>query len=345
MKTVLITGGCGFVGYNLSVFLKRNGYNVIALDNLTRRGSEINLSLLKKQRIKAIHGDVRNPEDLLFDDKIDIILNTAAEPSAIEGYKNPFFDLSCNTISVFHLLEYARKNKCAFIQWSTNKVYAGSKINAIALKEKETRYEYVDPEYENGIDESFSIDGNNHSIYGLSKAMADLACQEYAEAFGLNIIINRFSCLAGENQWGLPKQGWFAYWPIAIEYGFKVEYVGWKGKQVRDILYIQDLCNLILKQIKSITKYRGEVFNVGGGKENTVSLIEATKMLEKMTGKRLKTSHVETPRRSDQCVYISDISKVSKEFNWKPMVNPESAMKNIHKWVIDNKQLLDTIYK
>src|SRR3990167_4160281 len=228
---VLITGGCGFIGFNLSMFLKQKGFNVIAMDNLVRRGVELSREILEDRGVEFVHGDIRNIEDFSnISKKIDIILNTAAEPSAIEGYKNPYFDFTNNFLSVVNVLELARKNRIKVIQWSTNKVYCGDKVNSIKRKELETRFEFDDENYNDGIDESFSVDGNDHSIYGLTKLSADLFCQEYARAFDLNIIINRFSCLAGEWQWGLPKQGWFSWWPIAFVYKFPLMYIGWKGK-------------------------------------------------------------------------------------------------------------------
>lgn len=343
---ILITGGCGFIGFNLSMFLKKKGFNVIAMDNLVRRGVEISRDILEDNGIEFIHGDARNVEDFNnVNKKIDVILNTAAEPSAIEGYKNPYFDYTNNFLSVVNVLELARKNGIKIIQWSTNKVYPGNKINSIKRKELETRFEFDDENYNDGIDESFSVDGNDHSIYGLTKLAADLFCQEYAQAFDLNIIINRFSCLGGEWQWGLPKQGWFSWWPIAFVYKFPITYIGWKGKQLRDILYIKDINELILKQIESIGDFKGEVFNVGGGIENTMSLIEATAYLEKKFGFKPKVSFQEETRRADQCIYVSNISKVCETFNWKPKINPKAAMDSILSWAQKNKELLDKVYK
>ncbi|MBS3095911.1 NAD-dependent epimerase/dehydratase family protein [Candidatus Woesearchaeota archaeon] len=343
---VLITGGCGFIGFNLSMFLRKKGFSVVAMDNLVRKGVEISRDILEDNDIRFVHGDVRNIEDFSnVDKKIDIILNTAAEPSAIEGYKNPYFDFTNNFLSVVNVLELARKNRIKVIQWSTNKVYCGDKVNSIKRKELETRFEFDDENYNDGIDESFSVDGNDHSIYGLTKLSADLFCQEYARAFDLNIIINRFSCLAGEWQWGLPKQGWFSWWPIAFAYNFPISYIGWKGKQLRDILYVKDICELILKQIEGIDDFKGEVFNVGGGIKNTMSLMEATDYLENKFGFKPEIKFEERPRRADQCVFVNNIGKVSSTFNWEPKVNPESAMDNISGWVRENKELLDKVYK
>jgi CDP-paratose 2-epimerase len=343
---ILITGGCGFIGFNLSMFLKEKGFNIVSMDNFVRRGTELSREIMENKGIEVVHGDVRNIEDFdNVDKKIDIILNAAAEPSAIEGYKNPYFDFSSNSVSVVNVLELARKKNIKVIQWSTNRVYCGNKLNGIKKKELNTRFEFDDEKYKEGIDENFSIDGNDHSIYGLTKLTSDLFCQEYAQAFNMNIIVNRFSCLAGEWQWGLPKQGWLSWWPIAFEYKFPLTYIGWKGKQLRDILHIKDICELILKQVNEIDNFKGEVFNVGGGKENTMSLLEATNYLEKKLGFKPEIKTEEEPRRADQCIYVSDINKVSSRFDWKPKVNPETALDSILDWVQKNKELLDRVYK
>ena len=157
---LLITGGAGFVGANLAVYFAKKGHEVISMDNLVRRGSEHSLNRLKKHGVKFIHGDIRNPEDFNFIPyNLDFILNTAAEPSATEGYKNPEFDIKNNTFGMLNVLEFARKNKIGVIQWSTNKVYCGDKINNIKKIEKPTRYEISDEIYKFGIPENFSVDG------------------------------------------------------------------------------------------------------------------------------------------------------------------------------------------
>ncbi len=342
---VLVTGGCGFVGFNLCRFLKENGFGVVAMDNLVRKGVEISKEIIEKEGIDFVHGDVRCAEDLNnVTKKIDLILNTAADPSAVEGYANPYFDVNNNFNSVINVLEFARKRKIGMIQWSTNKVYSGDRVNAIPVREMETRLEFDDKNYEHGINEDFTIDGREHSIYGVTKAASDIFCQEYSHAFDFPVIVNRFSCLGGEWQWGVPKQGWFSWWPIAFTYKKPLTYIGWNGKQVRDVLYIDDLNELILKQIKQLDNFRGDVFNVGGGKKFTISLIEATKYLEKKFGYKADVKIEPQTRRSDHRVYYSDIRKASSTFNWKPKVSPEEALDRISAWARTNKSLLDRIY-
>ena len=342
---VLITGGCGFIGYNLSRFLYDRGFKVIAMDNFVRRGSEWNRKFLEKNtNVKIVHGDCRHNEDFP-QEKIDLIINTSAEPSATEGYKNPIFDITNNTGSVFLVLEKCRKENIPLIQFSTNKVYCGEKVNALPTKEYNTRFDFdykkCGDDFE-GINEEFGIDGGDHSIYGLSKVMGDLAIQEYSKAFKFNSICNRFSCLCGTNQWGKVIHGWVSWFPTAFLFNIPITYYGFKGKQIRDILYIDDINKLILTEIENIEKYYGEVFNVGGGKENTMSLIEAVNTMKRLTKTKVKVRYGEQ-RNADQKVYVSDIRKVSKEFNWRPRTTPTQALTKINTWVRNNKDIIKEV--
>ena len=342
---ILITGGAGFVGANLAVYFTEKGHTVISMDNLVRRGTELSLSRLKSHGVQFFHGDVRRKEDFkLLPKDIDFILNTASQPSAIDGYKNPEFDLYNNSLSMINVLEFAKEIKAGVIQWSTNKVYCGDKLNAIPTTEKETRYEFSDKNYKHGIDENFSIDGGDHSIYGLSKVMADLMCQEYAKAFGVKTVINRFSCLCGPYQWGKSAQGWYAWWVIAFHFKLPLTYIGWKGKQVRDVLYINDIARLIELEMENIYKISGQVFNVGGGPKFNISLIEATSYLEKKFGHSLPIQVLKEVRKADQVIYISDIRKIKDKLGWEPVVGPEEAFDRIIEWVKKDEAKLRNLY-
>ena len=344
---ILVTGGAGFIGTNLAIYFANKGHHVISMDNLARRGTENSLPQLKKHNVKFIHGDIRNKEDFLhhhLPTDIDIILNTAAEPSAISGYQNPEFVIQNNTIGMLNVLEFARKINASVIQWSTNKVYCGEKINSIKRKEKETRYIITDEKYKQGIPETFSIDGGHHSIYGLSKAMSDVMCQEYSKAFNVKTVINRFSCLCGPYQWGMCTQGWYAWWAIAFHFKLPLQYIGWEGKQVRDILYIDDIAQLVDLEIENINAINGEVFNIGGGPKFTMSLIEATDYLKDKYGYGVPIELIKETRKADHCVYVSDIRKARKRLGWKPEVSPKEAFDNIISWVKKDENLLKNIY-
>ena len=349
---ILITGGAGFVGSNLAIYFHEKGHDVIVLDNLVRRGSEYNLYEFKKKNIKFIHGDVRCKEDLVGFGKIDAICECSAQPSAIAGYDNPYFDFSNNTIGLVNILELARENDSTVVFWSTNKVYSGEKVNYMPRIETETRYIWDKSFKENipgwtstyGFSEKFSIDGGQHSIYGMSKVMSDLAMQEYYDAFEVKTVTNRFSCLAGPRQFGKVAQGWAAWWAIAAEFNLPLTYIGFKGKQVRDVLFIDDICELINLEINKIKKVGGKVFNIGGGNKYTLSLVEATALMEKMFNKKLKVKTLKTPRKSDQCVYISDIREVKKSLGWKPTISLEKGYSQIIEWVKQNKESLSKLY-
>ncbi|MBI1979846.1 MAG: GDP-mannose 4,6-dehydratase [Elusimicrobia bacterium] len=348
----LVTGGAGFVGANISLHLKKLGMDVLVMDNLARRGSEFNLPLFKEKGIAFYHGDVRNKEDFNLLPKPDVILECSAQPSAIDGYANPIFDITNNFVGLLNVLEFARGNGAAVILWSTNKVYCGSKLNSIPYTENETRAVWKKDEkfslpgfsFEHGISEDFSIDGSDHSIYGLSKACADLICQEWHDAFQVKTVINRFSCLAGEGQFGKSAQGWVAWWAVASEFGLPLKYIGWNGKQVRDVLFIEDICRLIELEIKNLDTVAGQVFTVGGGTDVTLSLIEATELMQKKFKKKIPVSIEQTPRKADQIIYISDYRKATRMLGWKPKIGIEEGYERIIDWVRANKEKLSLLY-
>lgn len=347
---ILITGGAGFVGANLSFYFKEKGHQIIAFDNLARRGSETNLPEFKKRGIEFIHGDIRNKEDF-FHIKADVVLECSAQPSVLNGYINPVYDITNNLYGVFNVLEYARLSSSAVCMWSTNKVYCGSQINSIPFVEKETRYEWVNDAWDIpgvdtnfGISENFSVDGGDHSIYGMTKIQADLACQEYYDAFGVKTVCNRFSCLSGPQQWGISAQGWVTWFAIAAKFKLPIDIIGWKGKQVRDVLFVDDLCRLIELEIDNIDKIKGQVFNVGGGVLNTLSLLEAITMLENMLDVKIKTNILSSPRKADQVIYISDTRKIESILGWKPKTDIMTGYRAIIDWVNDNKSILERLY-
>lgn len=348
---LLITGGCGFVGSNLAFYFKERDWDVYVMDNLVRRGSEINLEKFKEKGIIFIHGDVRCPEDFNTLPKVDFICECSAQPSATEGYKNPVFDITNNSWGVLNVLEYARKINAGVVMWSTNKVYPGTNVNCFSINELETRWEwskscarteYFSPNF--GFNEKLSIDGKDHSIYGLSKVIADQMCQEYSDAFGVRTVINRFSCLAGRNQWGKVSQGWVMGFCIYNYFDIPIQYIGWKGKQVRDILFSEDICRLVEIEIQNIDKIKGEVFNVGGGIKCTGSLIEVNDKIKKILDKTNIVEVYENPRKADHCIYISDITKVKSMLGWEPEIGLEQGLQDMCKWVIDNNELLKRMY-
>jgi len=353
----LITGGAGFVGSNLAFHLSEEGHEVVCLDNLVRRGSEFNISELKEKGIKMIHGDIRNPEDLVPVEqfKPDVVLECAAQPSAIDGYANPMYDITNNTYGLVNVLEYCRKVDAGLIFWSTNKVYSGKLCNSVPFWEDKTRLRWKDPGNSisattvlpgwsmNGFNEALDVNGGDHSIYGVSKLASDVICQEWSDSFDIPVIINRFSCLYGPRQFGKVAQGWMVWFVIAKLLGEPLAFYGFNGKQVRDYLHVQDLGDLILKQSKAIDGHRGSYYNVGGGIENTISLRELDDLL-------IQLMKIESPigtgpeRRADQRIYISDIGRVCNEFDWKPKVPLAWGLTSCLGWAKKNLHDLRKIY-
>ncbi len=356
---VLITGGAGFVGANLAVWLTERGHRVTVVDNLVRRGSELNLPRLKAHGVAFVHGDVRNAEDFIALPKdVEVVCECCAQPSAIDGYGNPLFDINNNTIGLLNTLEYARRVGSGLIFWSTNKTYAGEHINAFPIVERDLRWEWdaeaIRAQYGDrlpagfdpveGFSAEFTVDGRDHSIYGLSKIMADLACQEWCDAFGVPTVVNRWSCLAGEGQFGKSAQGWVAWWAIAFHFGLPLKYIGWEGKQVRDALFIEDICRLVELEMGQLERLAGSVFNVGGGKDTTLSLREATRLMEDRFKRTVPISIEDDPRKADHCIYISDIRPVTAATGWTPTITVEEGYDRIIRWVRDHEAELAGLY-
>ena len=334
---ILITGGAGFVGANTAIHLARQGYKVTALDNLVRRGSELNLPRLEAAGVAFRHGDVRNPEDFPSGGLFDAVLVCAAQPSAIDGYDNPAYDFSNNTFSLLPALEYCRLHGSKLILWATNKVFSASAINGRPMQEYPTRWEALP------VDESFPLDGGDRSLYGCSKIMADLMVQEWSDSFNFPAFVNRFSCLAGPWQWGKTAQGWVAWWVIAAHFDLPLRYYGFAGKQVRDVLFIRDLVELVQREIED-RRPGCQVYNVGGGPDNAISLIEMTQMVQDFTGRKITLLEEGDQRRADFAHYVSDITKVTTEMPWAPLVDLEDGMAEIYRWVVDNEATIARLY-
>jgi CDP-paratose 2-epimerase len=357
---VLITGGCGFLGSTLALYLRDLRHNVVAMDNLVRRGSESNIEKLQAHGVAFVHGDVRCVEDLGgLPQGIELICDASAQPSVVSGYTNPMFDLTNNTLGVFNVLEFARKHRCPLIFCSTNRIYSADRINALPRRESATRTEWdsaawrnlpaerrpsgFDPEH--GISEEFSLDGAGRSIYGVSKLMADVVCQEYADAFDIPVIVNRLGVISGAGQFGKIDQGWVVWWAVACWFGLPLKYIGWGGKQVRDILFVDDVCRLVDLEIGQIGRLRSGVFNAGGGAANSLSLLEATQFLEKKLGRTMSITHEKSPRKADTVIYITDNRRVDTVLGWKPQVSLAKGFDSILDWIEDNEEGLSARYQ
>lgn len=348
---ILITGGCGFVGFNLATFLVGREHQVTVFDNLVRRGSETNVFGLRKKGVDFVHGDVRNLEDFSeLSNDFDCLIECSAQPSVVSGYTNPVLDFRTNVTGVINCLEFCRRSETGMIFLSSSRVYPADKINALPVIEIETRWEW-DPggkaepfplgfNPSKGISAEFTLDGRYRTIYGASKASADFFCREYADAFNLNIIVNRCGVIAGQGQFGVVDQGWLTFWAMSCYLNRPVSYYGHKGKQVRDILFIEDLCRLIEIQLAKINNFSGCVWNVGGGRDSSLSLVEATSLMERLTNRKMAVHLKENERKGDVVIYITDNTKVSEELNWYPATSLEEGATHIVKWIADSKDRL-----
>lgn len=341
---VLITGGAGMVGSHCAEYYAKKGAKVIILDNLMRselfkskkKSVEYNWRYLANfKNIRRIKGDVRNEKDVLcaIGKGVDIVIHTAGQPGVPSSVRMPREDFSINAFGTLNVLECLRKKskKATFIYCSTNKVY-GENIDKILLRKLKTRYMFKGI---SGIDEQMLTDLTGHTPYGVSKLVGDLYTQEYSHIYGMKTAVFRMSCIYGERQFGFEDQGWVAWFIIACLLGKKITIYG-DGKQVRDMLYAGDLAIAFDKFTKS--KIKHAVLNIGGGKNNTISLLEFLEKLPLLTGKKPKLNFT-TWRPSDQKVYITDIAKVKRVLSWQPKVNIDVGLKRLSDWIKRNKNL------
>ena len=339
---ILITGGAGLVGSHAAEYFALKGDEVVVLDNLMRSeifgydkaSVEFNWNYLAKySNVKRIKGDVRNEKDVkeALGDGVDVVIHTAGQPGVPSSVREPKDDFSINAFGTLNTLECTRQlNKnTIFIYCSTNKVY-GENIDKIPLKEKKTRYVY---EGMKGVNEDMLTDLTGHTPYGVSKLTGDLYTQEYAHIYGMKTAVFRMSCTYGIRQFGFEDQGWVAWFIIAALYNKPITIYG-DGKQVRDLLYATDLVEAFDKFINS--DLRHGLFNIGGGEDNTVSLLEFLDEIQKLTGKNPEVKFANW-RPSDQKVYITDIAKVSKTLDWKQKVSAKEGIQKLIEWVKQNE--------
>jgi len=351
-NSILITGGCGFVGSNLAVKFKQKypELKIICFDNLKRRGSELNLNRLKQNDIEFIHGDIRNIEDLDFNHQLDLIIDCCAEPSVLAGInENPNYLINTNLNGTVNCLNLALKNKAKFVFLSTSRVYPINNIDKIEFEEDETRFSIANNQTlagitEKGISESFPLDGYR-SLYGATKLASELLISEYQNLLGLQTVINRCGVITGPYQMGKVDQGVVVLWMAKHFFNQPLKYFGYggTGKQVRDILHIEDLFKLIDLQLNNFEKVNGKMYNVGGGNYSSVSLVELTELCAEITGNKINVGSVTETRTADIRIYITDNSKIEDELNWKPANNPKIILAEIFDWIKENESTLKNI--
>lgn len=340
MKTALVTGSGGLIGSEAAIFFASQGYKIVGIDNDMRKyffgesASTIqNIEMLKSKIKDAYihyHVDIRNEQEVkkVFEShNFDIVIHTAAQPSHDWAAKEPLTDFDVNARATLILLEACRQycKDATFIFTSTNKVY-GDTPNYLPLNELDTRYEIeAGHKYENGIDESMTIDQSTHSLFGTSKVAADVNVQEYGRYFGLNTCVFRGGCLTGPNHKGAQLHGFLAYLVKCIVKGDKYTIFGYKGKQVRDNIHAHDLVNMFWHF--HLNPRPGEVYNAGGGRKSNISMIEAIDKIEKITGKKADIKYENANRKGDHIWYISNLAKFKNHYpDWQQRHDIDSIL-------------------
>lgn len=352
MKSIMVTGGAGFVGSSLAMGLKAayGHTRVVALDNLRRRGSELNVPRLREGGVEFVHGDVRNTEDFDALPSVDLILECSAEPSVLAGYNEaPGYLVQTNLVGTLNCLEFARRTGAAIIFLSSSRVYPMTLVNELGFKETETRFALLDEQKivgasAAGIAENFPLDGTR-SLYGATKLSSELILNEYLEMYGLQGIVNRCGIIAGPWQMGKLDQGVAVLWASRHIYEQPLNYIGYggQGKQVRDMVHIDDMLRLVLHQIEHLDDLSGETFNVGGGTCVSTSLMELTRLCAELTGNTLDIGSVPENRPADLRIYITDHSKLTERTGWHPDKGVRSIMEDIVAWIVDNRESLRPI--
>lgn len=336
MKTILITGSAGFIGVNSAVSFAKNGWNVIAVDNLSRPGARENLDWLEQNaRVSFVRADIRDAElmcQVVRTHKPDVLLHLAAQVAVTKSVENPREDFEINALGTFNLLEAVREFQpdCFFIHASTNKVYG--KMDDCEIIELESRYAYKNI---TGACERRLLDF--HSPYGCSKGTADQYCIDYSRIFNLQTVNLRQSCIYGQRQLGVEDQGWVAWFTIASLYGRPITLYG-NGKQVRDVLHVDDLIRCYEKCIEMRDRISGQAFNIGGGPENALSLLELLAILQEKTGNEPDIIRADW-RLGDQPVFICDLEKADRQLDWQPEVGIQTGLGRLVEWVKQNRSL------
>lgn len=351
---ILITGGAGFVGSTLCFDLKKKypNYEIVAFDNLKRRGSELNLTEFKKQGIEFVHGDIRNKEDIDAIGQFDVLVEASAEPSVSAGLdSNPTYVINNNLYGSINCFNACLEYKAKLIFLSTSRVYPIERIETANYTEEETRFSFTNDQKEEGISEKgisedLNINGAR-SFYGTTKLSSELFIQEYAEFYGLDAAITRFGVIAGPRQMGKTDQGVVTLWMAKHYWNQSLKYIGYGGlgKQVRDILHVDDVVDLIDMQIHQIEKFKGKVYNAGGGVKSSASLLEMTKICEEISGNKIEIGSEKETRPADLKIYITDNTKIENETGWSPKKTVRDIFADIHTWIDENEESLKPILK
>lgn len=351
MATILITGGCGFIGSNLALAFLRQGDRVVALDNLSRRGSDILRDRVVQAGGEFVQGDIRRPADLdQVAGPVDLMIECSAEPSVLVGVNgnDAEFMVQNNLVGSLHCFEFARKRGAPVIFLSTSRVYPYDALNRQVYREDETRFQPARAAAgfgPDGVGTDFPLAGAR-SLYGATKLASEIMLQEYSHQYALPALINRCGVVAGPWQLGKQDQGVFTHWLVSHLLGRPLSYIGFggAGKQVRDLLHIDDLVDLVLQQSRQIAGFRGDIFPAGGGSFSSLSLCEATALCQRLTGRRIPLSAQPENRPADVIWFVTDNCPTTERFGWRPRRDAETILRDIRDWLVARPDLCAALF-
>ena len=335
---ILITGGCGFVGSNIAIFLKKKlkNANIFSLDNLFRKGSEINQKRLISNKIKNFNIDITNTKKINNLKKFDLVIDCCAEPAIEASTKDPDRVFKTNLIGTFNILKKCTRDKSNIIFLSSSRVYSIKDLRDLVknLNLKKTL------KINKTINEKFETSSAS-SLYGFTKLSSEKLIKEFSFANKLKYIINRFGVISGPWQFGKQDQGFVTMWIGKHIYKKKLSYIGFggHGNQVRDVIHIDDVCEIIYLQIKNLNKKYNNTFNVGGGPKNSISLKQLTSKCRIITNKKINIGKISSTSNFDIPYFVTDNSKIKKFYKWKPIKNIDLVLKDVYTWLTKNKKL------
>ena len=336
---ILITGGCGFVGSNIAIFLKKKlkKTSIYCLDSLVRKGSAYNKNRLEKSNIKNFKLNIENYDKINSLPRFDLIIDCCAEPAIEASFKEPDRVFNTNLIGTFNILKKCIKDKSNIIFLSSSRVYSIKKlrnlIGNLNLKKKLIIKKTISEDFE----KQFAS-----SLYGFTKLASEKLIKEFSYMSDIKFIINRLGVISGPWQFGKQDQGFVPLWVARHILKKKLSYIGFggKGNQVRDIIHIDDVCEIILLQISKLNKINNDVFNIGGGPKNTISLRDLTNISQRITKNRIKIGAIKRTSIFDIPYYVSNNNKIKKIYNWSPKRNIDQIIKDIYKWLTKNKKVI-----
>ena len=330
---ILITGGCGFVGTNVAIFLNKK-YKVDCLDNLSRKGSKYNLEILKKNRIRNFNIDIENFYQVKKLPKYDIVIDCCAEASVEVSKKDIDRVVNTNLIGTYNILKKIKKDKSKIIFLSSSRIYPIKNFNE-NIKSKNIKKKLIIKKLVNENDNK----NGPKSLYGFTKLASEMLIEEFSYAFNIKFLINRCGVISGPLQFGKQDQGFISLWIWRHLNKKKLNYIGFggNGHQVRDVLHIEDLLSLIDLQIKNFGKINNKIFTVGGSKKSYTSLKNLTNICSKLTGNKIKMGKIISTSNYDIPYYISDNSYVSKTYKWKPLKTIYNVVYDTYIWILNNK--------